>query len=234
LADLSTRDYQQDVLVLAGDVTDILSLMASTFELLAKRFREVVFVPGNHDLWVIRDANIRTSLEKYRRVRSLAVECGIAVEPRSYGPLSIVPLLGWYDYSFGEITPELEQAWVDFQACVWPQGFTPAEVASFFVKLNEPSLTIRNDVVISFSHFLPRIDLMPSFIPRGRRIFYPVLGTTLLEEQIRRLRPLKHVFGHSHVNRNRTIDGICYVNNAFGYPHETGFAKKQLQCILEI
>jgi predicted phosphodiesterase len=234
LAGLSSRDYRHDVLILAGDVTDDLSLLRWAFELLATRFRDVVFVPGNHELWAVRDATIRSSLEKYHRVRSLALECGVAVEPRWYGPLTIVPLLGWYDYSFGEPTPELTEGWTDFRACAWPEGLTAAEIASFFVRLNEPALTIHNDIVISFSHFLPRIDLMPSAVPQSARLLYPVLGTSLLEEQIRRLRPLKHVYGHSHMNRSRTIEGICYVNNAFGYPHESGLARKQLHCILEI
>lgn len=234
LAGLSSEDYRQDLLLLAGDLTDDLSLLAWAFELLATRFRELIFVPGNHELWAIRNAGIHSSLEKYRRVRSLAIECGVAVEPRSYGPLSIVPLLGWYDYSFGELTPELAQGWMDFRACVWPEGFTDAEAASFFASLNEQALTIRNEIVISLSHFVPRIDVMPLLTPQYGRILYPVLGTALLEEQIRRLRPSTHVYGHSHVNRRRTIDGICYLNNAFGYPYEKGFARKQLQCILEI
>jgi predicted phosphodiesterase len=234
LTGLSDRDYRQDLLLLAGDLTDNLALLAWAFELLARRFRELIFVPGNHELWAIRDDGIRSSLEKYRRVRSLAIECGVAVEPRSYGSLSVVPLLGWYDYSFGAVTTELARGWMDFRACVWPDGLTPVEIASFFTNLNEPALATRNEVVISLSHFVPRIDVMPLLTPEHGRILYPVLGTALLEEQIRRLRPLMHVYGHSHVNRNRTIDGICYVNNAFGYPHETAFARKQLQCILEI
>jgi Icc-related predicted phosphoesterase len=78
------------------------------------------------------------------------------------------------------------------------------------------------------------VDLMPHFIPPQRRMLYPVLGSTGLEVQIRRLRPAIHVYGHTHVNRNLALDGVLYVNNAFGYPHETAITAKELKCIYEV
>jgi hypothetical protein len=44
--------------------------------------------------------------------------------------------------------------------------------------MNEARLSVRNDTDISFSHFLPRIDLMPDSIPPKFRLLSPVLGTT--------------------------------------------------------
>lgn len=43
-----------------------------------------------------------------------------------------------------------------------------------------------------------------------------------------------HVYGHSHINRRARIDGVTYINNAFGYPGEGGISAKQLLCIDEI
>ena len=40
-----------------------------------------------------------------------------------------------------------------------------------------------------------------------------------------------HIYGHSHVNRCVTIEGVTYVNNAFAYPHELRIASKQLLCV---
>ena len=87
--------------------------------------------------------------------------------------------------------------------------------------------------VITYSHFLPRIDLMPEFIPSSQRILYPVLGSVQLERQLRKLNPEIHVYGHTHVNRQVKIDGVLYINNAFGYPNETRITSKQLICIHE-
>jgi hypothetical protein len=39
------------------------------------------------------------------------------------------------------------------------------------------------------------------------------------------------VYGHSHVNRDVAIDGVTYINNAFGYPRETRITAKALRCV---
>ena len=51
---LSNNAYQDDVLILAGDISDDQSVLRSTFELVVQKFNHVFFVPGNHDLWVRR------------------------------------------------------------------------------------------------------------------------------------------------------------------------------------
>jgi hypothetical protein len=43
-----------------------------------------------------------------------------------------------------------------------------------------------------------------------------------------------HIFGHSHVNLRSLKDGTIYLNNAFGYPHETRRTAKALVCVLEV
>lgn len=58
IAQLSTDDYRDDVLILAGDVSDSLLLLEWCLKTLASRFKKVLYVPGNHDLWVIRDGLI--------------------------------------------------------------------------------------------------------------------------------------------------------------------------------
>ena len=49
---LSNIDYQNDVLILAGDVSDDLKKLELVFEALLGKFCKVLFVPGNHELWV--------------------------------------------------------------------------------------------------------------------------------------------------------------------------------------
>lgn len=97
--------------------------------------------------------------------------------------------------------------------------------------MNDPVPTIGSGTVITFSHFLPRIDVMPHRIPDRRRFLYPVLGSSLLDRQIRRIGATIHLYGHSHVNNQTTIDGVTYINNAFGYPIERAFAARRLLCI---
>ena len=147
--------------------------------------------------------------------------------------VSIVPLLGWYDYSFGAPSQKLRDAWMDYRACRWPGGLDEEGITRAFTSQNELSFQAPGQVVISFSHFLPRIDVMPHFIPPEHRLVYPVLGSQVLEEQVRALRSQIHVYGHSHVNRQVTLDGVVYVNNALAYPTETRISARALKCVFE-
>ena len=231
IANLSRSDYRDDVLIVGGDVSHSLRLLEWCLRDLARCFARVLYVPGNHDLWVVRDRMAATSLEKFQKVRDVLDVCDVSMQVFKRDGLSIVPLLSWYDYTFGEPSDELLERWMDFRACHWPHRLSLADVVEYFARLNDDALGTTNDIVISFSHFLPRIDLMPSYVPDKHRMLYPILGTTRLESQIRTLNPRIHVYGHSHLNRRVMVDGIAYINNAFGYPHES--ALKQLVCLYE-
>ncbi len=233
LTDLSSVDYRDDILILAGDIADIPALIADAFRELTRKFREVLFVPGNHDIWTYRNG-IADSLSAFDHVRDIARDHGVHIEPYTAGVLTIIPLNGWYDYSFGMPSEELSMMWMDYVACSWPEGFDEKSITLRFTDMNRESLSTRNDRVITFSHFMPRIDLMPSIIPEKRRFLYPVLGTTILETQIRTIGPGIHIYGHTHVNRRIERDGILYVNNAFGYPREKRITRKRLFQVMEI
>ncbi len=233
VADLSVADYQDDVLILAGDVTDSRRLLEWCLGTLARRFKKLLFVPGNHDLWVIRDDPHKNSLQKFDDVCASAESSGASMQAFRERGVSIIPLLGWYDYSFGQPSEELQSTWMDYRTCRWPAGYTDGDVAAHFAALNEKQAGPAGDTIITYSHFLPRIDLMPAFIPCASRVLYPILGSTLVERQLRRLNANIHVYGHSHVNRRVRIDGVSYINNAFGYPSETMIASKRMMCIHE-
>lgn len=232
IANLSFQDYQSDLLILAGDISDDVRLVDWAFVELRRKFAGIIFVPGNHDLWVHRDTEM-TSVDKFHHLLRLARERGIDTEPFHHGALSIVPLLGWYDYSFGTPEEQLLKSWLDFRACRWPSEMTTQEIAAYFLNLNRHVLSVENETIISFSHFLPRIDLMPSFVSERFHFLYPALGSEVIDRQARLLRaPHRlHVYGHSHLNRRVTINDVEYINNAYGYPSEQSIARKDLLCI---
>src|SRR5574342_1314032 len=91
LSKLSSVDYLEDILILAGDVTDEQKLLEQCFHELSTKFLKVLFVPGNHELWVLRDRS-STSIEKYRQICKVAIEHGISIQPFHIDSLSIVPL----------------------------------------------------------------------------------------------------------------------------------------------
>lgn len=230
---LDHKELTNGILILAGDVTDKMQLLEQVFVSLAASFKAVLFVPGNHELWV-QDDDFDCSVDKFEAITELCKSCGVHADVFELPDISFVPLYSWYDFSFGEPDRHLRRAWRDFQACSWPEHLAESQdVTEYFLKLNIPNLNISNKTVISFSHFLPRIDVMPAGIPGKRRNVYPVLGSEALGVQVKQLNPAIHVYGHSHVNNAVDLDDIHYVNNAFAYPSESHIARKQLKCIYE-
>ena len=231
---LSRAEYCDDVLILPGDISDDFGLLSQVLENVQDTFARVFFVPGNHELWIDRD-DFTCSLDKFEAVLQRCRDLGVSTDPERLGEVTVVPLFSWYDFSFGEPSRYLRRAWRDFRACQWPELLgDDAEVSAHFLSLNENRLHYKNNTVISFSHFLPRIDVMPSRIPEKRRNVYPVLGGKGLDVQVQKLRSNIHIYGHSHVNQDTTIDGIRYINNAFAYPSEDRIARKHLYCVFEL
>lgn len=239
---LDSQAYRGDVLVLAGDVSDDLTLLERVLSVCASRFASVLYVPGNHDLWVHR-GEFDCSLTKFHAVLALCEELGVATSPFALRGVAFVPLLSWYDYSFGSLDRSLKLGWRDFKACSWPSALADhGALTEHFHAINRESVRAEEswlkeraeiDAVISCSHFLPTLDVMPDWIPESRRTVYPVLGSRALGKQVKELAPDIHVYGHSHVNQAIRLGATCYINNAFATPKETRIAVKRLRCIYD-
>lgn len=173
------------------------------------------------------------------------------------GPVHVwvAPVLAWYHTSF-DTEPDVEHARVrpphrvmaDFRLCKWPPGLDPNDtsVAAFMDRVNDErqgwddfldalehgTESERRADVITFSHFLPRLELCPE----KRMLFYPNLPKAVGSDYIlRRIAPLAtvgrqpqeepprthvHVFGHTHFGWDHTIDGIRYIQAPVSYPSE--------------
>ena len=224
LKQLSEAAYREDALIVAGDIGDKIETIRDTLSLLRSKFRQVFYVPGNHELWVRNESF--DSVEKLRRVLELCETLRVQVRPARAAGLWVVPLFSWYDAGFdagdeGEdgrhAARELE-AWSDFYLCKWPEGIGP--LSAFFLEMNARHLRSYDAPVVSFSHFVPRRELLP---PREYLRFKglpKVAGSLALDAQIRELKSVIHVFGHSHISCDKVIDGVRYVQNALCYPRE--------------
>jgi predicted phosphodiesterase len=231
LAQLSTWDYRQDALICAGDIGHQLNDVAGALNALKERFRFVIYVPGNHELWV-RPENGNDSLRKFAAVRQLARDCGVHVGPLHLDKVSLVPVLAWYDYSFGTPSEELLERWADYQTCSWPKAFDQARITSHFLAANEVFIPQEGRQVITFSHFVPRSDLLPAF-SGAVNLLRPVLGSNAIDVHIRKLHSSIHIYGHYHVNSQMHLDGVLYINNALGYPREHTISARQLIRVVE-
>jgi Icc-related predicted phosphoesterase len=220
LKELSNNAYRDDALIVAGDISDRLHLIRETLLLLRSKFRHVLFTPGNHELWV-RDTEF-DSVEKLQRVIELCHEIDVVTTPIRLDDLWVVPLFSWYD---GVFEPDMEsektaarRAWADFHFCKWPPDAEP--LADYFLRLNERFLKNYDAPIVTFSHFIPRSDLLPP--KEYLRISWlgSVSVCAALDQQIRKLKSNVHVCGHTHTTFDRVIDDVRYVQNAVRYPKE--------------
>ena len=239
--------HQQDVLIVAGDVSDDLTRLGYALGKLRERFDRLFFVPGNHELWV-RRCGSRDSLEKFQRIMELCRRLDVTTEPQQIvnsgndDAVWVVPLLSWYvtpgEGADGLYLPKPGEStnlinWADNYFVRWPDTTHDKRPADLFLRLNEPHLSARSYApAVSFSHFLPRVDLMlrnaherlrlgpepPDLHPEFN--FSRVAGCTGIDTQLRHIGALVHIYGHQHRNRWRDIDGVLYVSNCLGYPSD--------------
>jgi len=221
----------EDAVLIAGDVSNDVSILRETLEIFVSKFKHVAFCPGNHDLWLHEGDGCKNSLEKLGKILALCEELGVATRPTVVGGgVLLVPLLSWYEPAFDaepdivdDWNPPANKAMTDFYKCRWPAGLaaTDASLAEHFDSLNAAEAEGGgHEAVISFSHFLPR----PELLPEKRFLFFPNLskavGSRALGRRVARLRPHRHVFGHSHYGWDAEVDGVRYLQAALAYPKE--------------
>lgn len=82
-----------------------------------------------------------------------------------------------------------------------------------------------NETIISFSHFLPKQELCPEKRFLLEPMLSRVIGSVPLDEQIQRLKPHVHLFGHTHIPIDMELNDIRYIQWPLGYARES-----ELQC----
>ena len=149
--------HPHDALILAGDISHDLNVIAQTLDILVARFRHVFYGVGNHELWAMRSldgfSDHENSIEKYLAILELATARGAHVAPALLGEdgvdgtgavIAIIPMHSWYHSSFcgGEadtngMTAMMDGAvdWPNFLADDKRQGFDKRR-CSFFASAN--------------------------------------------------------------------------------------------------
>jgi len=256
--------FRSDGLIVAGDVSDDMSIVRLTLRSLRSKFARVFFVPGNHELWVgrRRSDGCADSLQKLAALEQLCAEEGVDAHPSrlvvSSGRagaqvnLWVIPLLSWHSPDF-DTEAEIDARWTgipaadqvcgDYFQCKWPPPLKQQDgsVSGRLDSMNDERLSEAplagddreklaalfesgtrdpGDIVVSFSHFLPRIELTPE----KRYLYFPCLnkfvGSLALGARVSRLHPDIHVFGHTHFGWDQELDGVRYLSPPVGYPRE--------------
>ena len=97
-----------DWLIVAGDVGEIFGDIEKALRLLRQRYAKVIWTPGNHELWTLRqdpvqlrgEARYQALVQMCRDNDILTPEDEFAIWPGPTGPMTIVPLFQLYDHSW--------------------------------------------------------------------------------------------------------------------------------------
>jgi hypothetical protein len=226
----------EDWLIVAGDLCEAADLFAEALEWLAGRFARVVWVPGNHELWLSAGEAIPGgSRRKYARLVEIARRLGVVTpeDPFPVWPPSgdiVVPLLTLYDYSFRPddvplcdvVSWAAELANVAADERLIDAG-PDAGIAEWCAErcvetearlVHELSATARTVLV---GHYPLREDLVR--IPRIPR-FTPWCGTRRTADWHTRYNAIAAVSGHLHVRRTDWRHGTRFEEVSLGYPRQ--------------
>lgn len=234
--------HPDDWLIVAGDVDERIEGTVGTLAALRSRFRTVLWVPGNHELWT-RAKNADSAAESLRgvaRYDELVRRCqevGVHTPEDDYpvwegpgGPVTVAPLFVPFDYSFlpaGTATPEegLAAAYAAGVVCtdehlLYPdpyptrQAWSADRVAATAARLDG---TDPRRPTVLINHWPLVRD--PCDVLRHPE-FALWCGTTATADWHRRHRAVAVVHGHLHIPRTVTVDGVPFVEASLGYPRE--------------
>jgi hypothetical protein len=230
------RERPNDWLIVAGDVAEEEAEICATLNLLCTRYAQVIWVPGNHELWTTKAHALRGEL-KYRMLVDRCRELGVITPEDPFpiwngegGPHLIAPLFLLYDYSFAPngMTPASARQWAAQVGLVCadeeflhPDPYASREEWCKFrcmeaeARLEEASARNCMPLVI-VNHFPLKLEL--AYLPRIPR-FRIWCGTRRTENWAARFRASVAVSGHLHIRATRNLRGTRFEEVSLGYPH---------------
>jgi len=227
--------HLEDWLILGGDIADTEFHLQYALKILTARFKQIVWVPGNHDLWSLpSDRNGLRGEEKYRRLVAICRDFGVLTPedpfarfPGEDGDYLLVPMFLLYDYSYRPADVPIEKA-IDWAMesgvlCTDEDLLSPEPFASIPEWCHHRcDLTERRllqapmDVpMILINHFPLRRDLV--FLVQYPR-FSIWCGTTRTEDWHTRFNVAKVVYGHLHIRGTNIRDNVDFLEVSLGYP----------------
>lgn len=226
-------DHRDDWLILAGDLGESNDTLRFALDVLAPRFAQLVWVPGNHDLWSTAaldgEAKYLSQVAICREFGVLGPEDDYVVFPHAECPHLLVPMFLLYDYSFrpDEISLEeaLDWAWEEHISCADERYLSPtpfADISSWCAARcdnTEKRLAALTDDLprILINHFPLRRDL--AVLPRIPR-FSLWCGTRRSEDWHLRFNASVVVAGHLHIPSRQMRDDVFFEEVSLGYPKQ--------------
>ncbi|MFF9622548.1 metallophosphoesterase family protein [Streptomyces griseosporeus] len=227
-----------DWLLVAGDVSENVADIRWALKTLASRFRQVVWVPGNHELWTHpRDPVTLRGVERYEHLVQVCRDLGVLTPEDPYpvwdgpgGPVAVAPLFLLYDYSFlpqGCATKE--------EGLAYAHG-TGIVCNDEFLLHPDPYPSREEWCRARVAETERRLSALPEDLPTVLVNHYPLdrhptdvlwhpefamwCGTRLTADWHRRFRVAAMVYGHLHIPRTTHHEGVRFEEVSVGYPRE--------------
>ena len=229
--------HPEDWLILAGDITDGARHLDWLLGHLTPKFRQIVWTPGNHELWTLPDiAPPLRGVALYERLVEIARAHGALTPEDPYpilehrdGNIVIAPLFLLYDYSFRPRQMPRDQVvgWARETGAVctdeyvlhpdpfpdrdsWCAARCESTAARLAACPPEIPKVLINHFPLEEEHaVLPRI-------PR----FTPWCGTRRTHGWHRRFNACAVVYGHLHIRGIHWLDGVPFQEVSLGYPQQ--------------
>jgi 3',5'-cyclic AMP phosphodiesterase CpdA len=228
----------QDWLIVAGDVGEVFDDIVATLGELAQRFEQVIWAPGNHELWSPpSDPMTERGVARYERLVRACREHGVRTPEDEYavwrgdgGPVTIAPLFLLYDYSF---RPPEAASKEDALTLAYDQGIVCTDEVLLHpdpydsreqwcwdrIEATERRLAGRDPELptVLVNHF-------PLVREPTRVLRYPIFalwcGTERTADWHVRFQAAAVVYGHLHIPRVTWQDGVRFEEVSVGYPRE--------------
>ncbi|MCY4484840.1 MAG: metallophosphoesterase [Spirochaetaceae bacterium] len=229
--------YPDDWLIVAGDVGHGVLALDWCFRQLTPKFRQVVWVPGNHDLWTVpRDVPRLAGGALYERLVQIARGHGVITPEDPYpvvdhrdGAVLIAPLFLLYDYSFRppHVGRDEVVGWArqDGAVCsdefvLHPDPYPDREswcAARCEAAASRLAACPADLPKVLVNHF--PLEEQHAVLPRIPR-FTPWCGTRRTRGWHRRYNACAVVYGHLHIRGTRWLDGVPFQEVSLGYPRQ--------------
>ena len=232
---LQLPEFPQDWLILAGDVGETAEHLEFALRFLSRRFAQILWTPGNHDLWTLpKTGDHRRGEAKYQHLVEICRRYGVLTPEDPYPIWSgsgfeaiLAPIFVLYDYSFrpDTVSADAALAWAAAsgvmcadETMLHPDPF-PSRAAWCAARyaLTEARLAALppDRPLILVSHFPLHRDL--AILPRIPR-FSLWCGTRLTEPWLSRFPVARAIYGHLHIRRQFTHLGVPCDEVSLGYP----------------
>lgn len=231
-------ESDQDWLIVAGDVGELAADVEWALRTLSRRFAKVVWTPGNHELWTVPDDPVQLRGEqRYLHLVEVCRSLGVATPEDPYplwrgrgGPVVVAPLFLLYDYTFRpgatrDKTEALRHADDAGVICsdeflLHPDPYPSREAwCRARVRATEDRLAeLPPDRATVLVNHWPLIREPTRVL--WHQEFSLWCGTTATADWHRRFRARSVVYGHLHIPRTISRDGVPHREVSVGYPRE--------------